>query len=61
VPTNATPESEVPASGGPTEIYLPVFFTISIGLLVQQNLYKTVNSFNLQDFAAGKLNSQGYI
>jgi hypothetical protein len=61
VPTNETPEGEVPASGGPTEIYLPVFFTISIGLLVQQNLYKTVNNFNLQDFAAGKLNSRGYI
>lgn len=43
------------------EIYLPVFFTISIGLLVQQNLYKTVNNFNLEDFAAGKLNSKGYI
>jgi hypothetical protein len=45
----------------PKEIYLPIFFTISIGLLVQQNLYTTVNKFNLQDFAAGKLNSKGYI
>ena len=43
------------------EIYLPIFFTISIGLLVQQNLYKTVNKFNLEDFASGKLNSKGYI
>ena len=62
VPTNETQEGEVPATDSqPKEIYLPVFFTISIGLLVQQNLYKTVNNFNLQDFAAGKLNSQGYI
>jgi hypothetical protein len=62
VPTNETQEGEVPDTDSqPKEIYLPVFFTISIGLLVQQNLYKTVNNFNLQDFAAGKLNSQGYI
>jgi hypothetical protein len=46
---------------GPTAMYLPVFFTISIGLLIQQNLYTTVNNFNLEDFAAGKLNSKGYI
>jgi hypothetical protein len=65
VPTNVTPEGEVPeivvTASREKEIYLPVFFTITIGLLVQQNLYKTVNSFNLQDFAAGKLNSRGYI
>ena len=65
VPTNETPEDEVPemvvTASREKEIYLPVFFTISIGLLVQQNLYKTVNNFNLQDFAAGKLNSKGYI
>lgn len=65
VPTNETPEGEVPemvvTASREKEIYLPVFFTISIGLLVQQNLYKTVNNFNLQDFAAGKLNSKGYI
>jgi hypothetical protein len=61
VPTNVTPEGEAPGVGRDSEIYLPIFFTINIGLLVQQNLYKTVNSFNLQDFAAGKLNSQGYI
>lgn len=65
VPTNVTPEGETPemviTSPREKEIYLPVFFTISISLLVQQNLYKTVTNFNLQDFAAGKLNSKGYI
>ena len=65
VPTNVTPEGEVPeivvTDTRIREIYLPVFFTISIGLLVQQNLYKTVTSFNLEDFASGKLNSKGYI
>ena len=54
-------ETYISSNSNKAEIYLPVFFTISIGLLVQQNLYKTVSSFNLQDFAAGKLNSQGYI
>jgi len=61
VPTNVTPEGEVSEIVSNTEIYLPVFFTITIGLLVQQNLYKTVNTFNLEDFASGKLNSKGYI
>lgn len=65
IPTNVTPEGEVPeivvTASREKEIYLPIFFTISIGLLVQQNLYKTVNNFNLEDFAAGKLNSKGYI
>jgi hypothetical protein len=65
VPTNVTQEGEVAeivvTASRDREIYLPVFFTISIGLLVQQNLYKTVNNFNLEDFAAGKLNSRGYI
>jgi len=64
VPTNAVvsdPNELVITASRDREIYLPVFFTISIGLLVQQNLYKTVNNFNLEDFAAGKLNSKGYI
>ena len=65
VPTNVTPEGEIPeivvTASREKEIYLPVFFTITIGLLVQQNLYKTVNTFKLEDFAAGKLNSRGYI
>jgi len=55
-----TPEMVITATR-PKEIYLPIFFTITIGLLVQQNMYTTVNKFNLQDFAAGKLNSKGYI
>ena len=65
IATNAPKEGEVPemviTGTREKEIYLPVFFTISIGLLVQQNIYKTVNNFTLQDFAAGKLNSKGYI
>lgn len=64
VPTNSVPSDPneiVITASRDREIYLPVFFTINIGLLVQQNLYKTVNNFNLQDFAAGKLNSRGYI
>lgn len=64
VPTNAVvedPNEIVVTASRDREIYLPVFFTINIGLLVQQNLYKTVNTFNLQDFASGKLNSRGYI
>lgn len=44
-----------------TEIYLPVYFQISIGLYVQQNLYKAVNQFRLEDFAVGKLGKEGYI
>jgi hypothetical protein len=64
VPTNAVaedPNEIVITASRDREIYLPVFFVINIGLLVQQNLYKTVNNFNLEDFASGKLNSRGYI
>lgn len=42
-------------------MYLPVFFSINISLLVQQNLSKTVNEFNLNDFASGDLIRKGYI
>lgn len=42
-------------------VYLPAFFQISITLLVQQNIAKTVNSFTLSDFASGKLSRDGYI
>ena len=42
-------------------MYLPVFFSINISLLVQQNLSKTVNEFNLNDFASGDLVRKGYI
>jgi hypothetical protein len=63
------PSTEVPAEGAdkvPTmtknnEFYLPVFFTINIGLLMQPNIYKAVNEFNLEDFSKGALSSKGYI
>jgi hypothetical protein len=61
VPTNQPQDNEPENVITTSEMYLPVFFTITIGLLVQQNLYKTVTSFNLEDFASGKLNSKGYI
>lgn len=41
--------------------WLPVFFQISISLLVQSNMYDTVKEFNLEKFAAGKLSNKGYI
>jgi len=64
-----TPTTEVPkagADGAPqmtanNEFYLPVFFTINIGLLMQPNIYKAVNEFNLEDFSKGALSSKGYI
>jgi hypothetical protein len=43
------------------DLYLPSFFQIGITLLMQPNLYSAVNDFNLQDFAAGRLSSKGYI
>jgi hypothetical protein len=67
------PTTEVPASGVDgvpemvvtgqriKEFYLPVFFTINIGLLMQPNIYKAVNEFNLEDFSKGALSSKGYI
>jgi hypothetical protein len=63
-PTTSVPA--VGADGVPTmtknnEFYLPVFFTINIGLLMQPNIYKTVNEFNLEDFSKGALSSKGYI
>lgn len=42
-------------------IYLPAFFQISITLLVQQNIARTVKEFTLSDFASGKLSESGYI
>lgn len=42
-------------------ISLPIYFTVNISLLVQQNLSKVVNEFNLEDFAKGKLTGKGYI
>jgi hypothetical protein len=64
VPTNAIPNNTGPDASTTSNkgvIYLPIFFQISIGLLLQQNMYNAVNEFNLKDFAAGKLSSKGYI
>jgi len=77
VATQATRRTDVPTNSGPvtaaqnaqeaaaraeqSTIYLPAFFQISISLLVQQNLYKAVNEFKLEDLALGKLGSKGYI
>lgn len=64
VPTNAIPSNTTPAASTTSNdgvIYLPIFFQISISLLMQQNMYDAVNNFNLEDFARGKLSSKGYI
>ena len=63
-PTTSVPPAG--ADGVPTmtknnEFYLPVFFTINIGLLMQPNIYKAVTEFNLEDFSKGILSSKGYI
>lgn len=42
-------------------IYLPAFFQISITLLVQQNIARTVKEFTLSDFASGRMSKDGYI
>lgn len=42
-------------------IYLPVFFQISISLLVQQNIAKTVREFTLEKFGSGQMSKDGYI
>jgi len=42
-------------------IYLPAFFQISISLLMQPNIAKTVNEFTLEKFAAGQMSRAGYI
>jgi hypothetical protein len=67
------PTTEVPQAGADgvpemivtgqktKEFYLPVFFTINISLLMQPNIYKAVNEFNLEDFSKGALSSKGYI
>lgn len=60
VPTNAVAEKKVGVAEN-NIIYLPAIFQISIGLYMQQNMYRAVNEFNLEDFAKGKLNSKGYI
>jgi len=61
--SSETPENQTVLVTGARDrsIYLPIFFQITIGLLVQQNTYQAVTEFNLEDFAAGKLGSKGYI
>lgn len=56
-------EPEVVVNGEAQEfvLYLPVFFQISISLMVQQNMYFAVKEFNLAEFAQGKLSDRGYI
>lgn len=67
VPTNQTQGSYDSApivisnNSDEFELYLPSFFQIGISLLMQPNLYRTVNEFNLEDFATGKLSTKGYI
>lgn len=46
-------------AGGPMS--LPIIFTISISLMMQQNPSRVVNEFNLTDFALGKLSGKGYV
>jgi hypothetical protein len=62
VPVGADGVPELVITGQRTkEFYLPVFFTINISLLMQPNIYKAVNEFNLEDFSKGALSSKGYI
>ena len=66
-PSSATQQQPVvvPQDGAAASydktVWLPVLFQVHITLLVQQNLSKTVNEFNLHDFAQGELVSKGYI
>ena len=42
-------------------IWLPSLFTINISLIVQQNSYQTVTTFDLEKFSQGALYNLGYI
>jgi hypothetical protein len=42
-------------------LFLPSVFTINISLLVQPNIYRTVQEFTLEKFATGALASRGYV
>ena len=42
-------------------IYLPAVFQVSMSLLVQQNIARTVKEFTLEKFASGQMSNQGYI
>jgi hypothetical protein len=61
VPTTALADKQVTANSVSGQIYLPIIFSINISMLLQYNMYKAVNEFKLEDFANGKLSSQGYI
>lgn len=61
VPTSALVGQQVTANAVSGSIYLPMVFQISINFNMQQNMYKAVNEFKLEDFANGKLSSKGYI
>jgi len=61
VPTNTLADKQAGLDSVSGSIYLPVFFQISINLYMQQNMYKAVKEFKLEDFAKGKLSSKGYI
>jgi hypothetical protein len=61
VPTTALANNQVTENSVNGSVYLPILFSINIGLLLQQNMYNAVTEFNLKDFALGKLSSKGYI
>lgn len=51
---NSETDIEVP-------LWLPALFTVSISLLVNQNSYQTVTTFDLEKFSQGALYNLGYI
>jgi len=61
VPTNTLVDKQLGIDSVDGSIYLPSIFQISINLYMQQNMYKAVKEFKLEDFAKGKLSSKGYI
>lgn len=61
VPLNADGVPETVTDGRPSTFYLPMFFTINISLLVQQNLFRTVNEFTLENFSKGMMSKKGYV
>jgi len=61
VPTTALANNQVTENSVSGSVYLPILFSINIGLLLQQNMYDAVTAFKLEDFALGKLSSKGYI
>ncbi len=61
VPSTAVVGQQVTADSVSGSIYLPMVFQISVNFNMQQNMFKAVNEFKLEDFANGKLSSKGYI